>query len=94
VEDEPDVILGTTERTCVVTAVPDESKGERLVVLYLALNGLEVHQLWQQLNSRGLPNIYIPKERDFFQIPELPILGTGKVDLKRIKEMALERTRG
>jgi acyl-[acyl-carrier-protein]-phospholipid O-acyltransferase/long-chain-fatty-acid--[acyl-carrier-protein] ligase len=93
VEDELHVILGTTERTCVVTGVPDESKGERLVVLHLALNGLDVHQLWQKLNSRGLPNLYIPKERDFYQIPELPILGTGKVDLKRIKEMALERTR-
>jgi acyl-[acyl-carrier-protein]-phospholipid O-acyltransferase/long-chain-fatty-acid--[acyl-carrier-protein] ligase len=94
VEDELHGILGTSERTCVVTAVPDESKGERLVVMHLALNGLDVHTLWQQLNSRGLPNIYIPKERDFFQIPELPILGTGKIDLKRIKELALERARG
>jgi acyl-[acyl-carrier-protein]-phospholipid O-acyltransferase/long-chain-fatty-acid--[acyl-carrier-protein] ligase len=79
---------------CIVTGVPDESKGERLIVMHLPLNGLDVHQLWQQLNNRGLPNIYIPKERDFYQIAELPILGTGKVDLKRIKEMALERTRG
>jgi acyl-[acyl-carrier-protein]-phospholipid O-acyltransferase/long-chain-fatty-acid--[acyl-carrier-protein] ligase len=94
VEDELHGILGTSERTCVVTAVPDESKGERLVVMHIALNGLDVHQLWAQLNSRGLPNIYIPKERDFFQIPELPILGTGKIDLKRIKELALERARG
>jgi acyl-[acyl-carrier-protein]-phospholipid O-acyltransferase/long-chain-fatty-acid--[acyl-carrier-protein] ligase len=93
VEDELHGILGTTERTCVVTAVPDESKGERLVVMHLALNGLDVHTLWQQLNNRGLPNIYIPKERDFFQIPEMPILGTGKLDLKRIKELALERAR-
>jgi acyl-[acyl-carrier-protein]-phospholipid O-acyltransferase/long-chain-fatty-acid--[acyl-carrier-protein] ligase len=94
VEDELHKILGTSDRACVVTAVPDEGKGERLVVMHLALNGLDVHQLWQQLNNRGLPNIYIPKERDFFQVPELPILGTGKVDLKRIKEMALERARG
>ena len=93
VEDELHSILNTTDRTCVVTAVPDEGKGERLVVLHLALNGLDVHTLWQQLNNRGLPNIYIPKERDFFQIPEMPILGTGKLDLKRIKELALERAR-
>jgi acyl-[acyl-carrier-protein]-phospholipid O-acyltransferase/long-chain-fatty-acid--[acyl-carrier-protein] ligase len=93
VEDELHRILNTTDRTCVVTAVPDEGKGERLVVLHVALNGLEVHQLWAELSSRGLPNIYVPKERDFFQIPELPVLGTGKLDLKRIKEMALERAR-
>jgi acyl-[acyl-carrier-protein]-phospholipid O-acyltransferase/long-chain-fatty-acid--[acyl-carrier-protein] ligase len=93
VEDELQAIVGSTERTFVVTAVPDESKGERLIVFHLPLNGKDIHQVWQQLNDRGLPNLYVPKERDFFQIPELPILGTGKLDLKRVKEMALERTR-
>jgi acyl-[acyl-carrier-protein]-phospholipid O-acyltransferase/long-chain-fatty-acid--[acyl-carrier-protein] ligase len=93
VEDELHSILGTSERTCVVTAVPDESKGERLIVLHLELNGLDVHMLWMQLSSRGLPNLYVPKERDFFQIAELPLLGSGKLDLKRVKEMALERTK-
>jgi acyl-[acyl-carrier-protein]-phospholipid O-acyltransferase/long-chain-fatty-acid--[acyl-carrier-protein] ligase len=93
VEDELHVILGTSERTCVVTAVPDEAKGERLVVMHMPLDRIDVHQLWQRLNDRGLPNIYIPKERDFYQINEMPILGTGKLDLRRIKEMALERTR-
>jgi acyl-[acyl-carrier-protein]-phospholipid O-acyltransferase/long-chain-fatty-acid--[acyl-carrier-protein] ligase len=94
VEDELHTILGTSDRTCVVTAVPDEGKGERLVVLHTPLNGLNVHQLWERLSDRGLPNIYVPKERDFFQIPELPVLGTGKVDLRRVKELALERARG
>ncbi len=28
-------ILGTSERVCAVTCVPDEARGERLVVLYL-----------------------------------------------------------
>jgi acyl-[acyl-carrier-protein]-phospholipid O-acyltransferase/long-chain-fatty-acid--[acyl-carrier-protein] ligase len=91
VEDELHAIVGTTERTFVVTAVPDQSKGERLIVMHLPLNSGGVCQVWQELNNRGLPNLYIPKERDFFQVPELPVLGTGKVDLKRIKQMALER---
>ena len=30
------------------------------------------------------------EERDFFQVPELPLLGTGKLDLRKVKEMALE----
>jgi acyl-[acyl-carrier-protein]-phospholipid O-acyltransferase/long-chain-fatty-acid--[acyl-carrier-protein] ligase len=93
VEDELHNILGTNERTCVVTAVPDESKGERLIVLHLELNGLDAHMLWAELNTRGLPNLFIPKERDFFQISEMPMLGSGKLDLKRVKEMAMERTR-
>jgi acyl-[acyl-carrier-protein]-phospholipid O-acyltransferase/long-chain-fatty-acid--[acyl-carrier-protein] ligase len=94
VEDQLHAILGTTERACVVTAVPDEARGERLVVLHLDFNGLNVHQVWQQLLGTGLPNLWIPRERDFYQIAELPLLGSGKVDLKRVKELALERAQG
>jgi acyl-[acyl-carrier-protein]-phospholipid O-acyltransferase/long-chain-fatty-acid--[acyl-carrier-protein] ligase len=93
VEEELHIILRTSERTCVVTAIPDERKGERLVVLHLPLCGTDVHSWWQQLCTRGLPNIYIPGQRDFFQVPELPVLGTGKLDLRRCKEKALELAR-
>jgi acyl-[acyl-carrier-protein]-phospholipid O-acyltransferase / long-chain-fatty-acid--[acyl-carrier-protein] ligase len=84
-------ILGTTERQVVVTSVPDEAKGERLVVIHLPLTGTDPRQLLQQLSSRGLPNLWVPRERDFFAIPELPVLGSGKVDLQKIKELALEK---
>jgi acyl-[acyl-carrier-protein]-phospholipid O-acyltransferase/long-chain-fatty-acid--[acyl-carrier-protein] ligase len=93
IETELQTILGAGECSAVVTAVPDESKGERLVVLHLPLNGQDVRQLWQKLNGKGLPNLWVPRERDFFQIPEIPLLGTGKLDLKRIQELALEKTR-
>jgi acyl-[acyl-carrier-protein]-phospholipid O-acyltransferase / long-chain-fatty-acid--[acyl-carrier-protein] ligase len=90
IEDELHAILGTSERICVVTAVPDEAKGERLIVLHM---DMEVTKIWPRLNSLGLPNLWVPRERDFFRIPELPILGTGKLDLKRCKEIALEKTK-
>ncbi|MCC6421715.1 MAG: AMP-binding protein [Gemmataceae bacterium] len=94
IEDELHEIARTTERTFVVTAVPDEGKGERLVVLHVALNsGVDVRQVWTELSGRGLPNLWLPRERDFFQIAELPVLGSGKLDLKRVKELALDRTR-
>jgi acyl-[acyl-carrier-protein]-phospholipid O-acyltransferase/long-chain-fatty-acid--[acyl-carrier-protein] ligase len=91
IEDQLHEILGTTERHFVVTAVPDESKGERLVVIHLPLNGTDTRQLWQKLQSRGLPNLWVPRERDFHTVQELPILGTGKVDLKKVKEIALAK---
>jgi acyl-[acyl-carrier-protein]-phospholipid O-acyltransferase/long-chain-fatty-acid--[acyl-carrier-protein] ligase len=78
---------------CVVVGVPDERKGERLLVFHTPLPNMSVHELWEKLNDRDLPNLWIPSERDFFEIPELPVLGTGKVDLKKIKEMAQERAR-
>jgi acyl-[acyl-carrier-protein]-phospholipid O-acyltransferase/long-chain-fatty-acid--[acyl-carrier-protein] ligase len=93
VEDELHQIVGTTEQTFAVTAVADERKGERLIVLHVPLNGKDVHQVWQSLNSRGLPNLWVPAERDFFEVPELPVLGTGKMDLRRIKEIAQARVK-
>jgi acyl-[acyl-carrier-protein]-phospholipid O-acyltransferase/long-chain-fatty-acid--[acyl-carrier-protein] ligase len=92
IEEEIHAILGTTERVCLVTSVPDERRGERLIVLHTALNGIDQKQLCQRLGARGLPNLWVPGDRDFFLIDELPILGTGKMDLKRAREIALERT--
>lgn len=94
VEEELHAILNTSERICAVTAIPDERKGERIVVLHLPLSGTNVQQVWQQLSDRGLPNIYIPGPRDFFIVDDLPILGSGKLDLKGCKQKALELARG
>ena len=91
IEEELHAILGANERVCAVTSVPDEKRGERVVVLHLPLNGAEVRGLCQQLTERGLPSLGLPGERDFFQVAEMPVLGSGKLDLKRIKELALEK---
>src|SRR5581483_86733 len=88
VEDELHKLLGAEERVLAVTAVPDESKGERLMVLHLPLDGTSLPELWKKLNERGLPNLYIPAQRDFRQVPELPVLGTGKLDLKACQQKA------
>jgi acyl-[acyl-carrier-protein]-phospholipid O-acyltransferase/long-chain-fatty-acid--[acyl-carrier-protein] ligase len=90
VEDELHAILGTTG-LCVVTAVPDEGKGERLVVLHV---GIEVGRVWRELSGKGLPNLWVPRERDFYHVSELPMLGPVKVDLRRCKEIALEKAGG
>ncbi|HVS36909.1 MAG TPA: AMP-binding protein, partial [Gemmataceae bacterium] len=97
VEEELNEALGASERIGAVTCVPDESRGERLVVLYaekaLAEYGWDVAKWQQSLSGRGLPNLWAPSARDFYAVPELPLLGTGKLDLKRLKEMAEELAR-
>jgi acyl-[acyl-carrier-protein]-phospholipid O-acyltransferase/long-chain-fatty-acid--[acyl-carrier-protein] ligase len=85
-------ILGTSERVCAVTCVPDEARGERLVVLYVPQEGVQVRQWCQQLSNRGLPNLWLPSERDFHPVAELPVLGSGKLNLQGVKEMALALT--
>ena len=76
----------------VVTALPDEQRGEKLVAFY-AQNGMSREELWEKLNQSELPKLWIPKREHLYMIDSLPLLGSGKVDLKAIKSMALERTR-
>jgi acyl-[acyl-carrier-protein]-phospholipid O-acyltransferase / long-chain-fatty-acid--[acyl-carrier-protein] ligase len=90
VEEELHQVLKTNDKTFAVTAIPDGKKGERIIVLHLALPETTPQAVWKLLNERGLPNIYVPSQRDFYQVPELPILGSGKLDLKRCKQMAQE----
>ncbi len=93
IEEELHGLLQTSERLLAVAAVPDERKGERLVVLHLATLETPVPQLCRGLSERGLPNLWVPGERDFFAVPQLPLLGSGKLDLKGVKEMALYHSR-
>jgi acyl-[acyl-carrier-protein]-phospholipid O-acyltransferase/long-chain-fatty-acid--[acyl-carrier-protein] ligase len=73
-----------------VTAVPDAKKGERLVVVHKPIDKT-VDQLRAGLSQAGLPNIFIPSGDSFHQVDELPILGSGKLDLRAIKEIAMGR---
>ena len=72
-----------------VAAVPDEKKGERLVVLHTGLP-LGGEELCRRLAQSGLPPIWIPSPDSFRQVETIPVLGTGKLDLKRMKELAIE----
>jgi acyl-[acyl-carrier-protein]-phospholipid O-acyltransferase/long-chain-fatty-acid--[acyl-carrier-protein] ligase len=76
-----------------VTAVPDSKKGERLVVLHRQLPK-PIPQILNELAATGLPNLWLPAKDDFVEVEEIPLLGTGKFDLKAIKSLALERRAG
>ena len=86
VEEALQEALGTEEMTFVVVGKPDKSKGEKLVVLHLPFEK-EIGDLLKSLKSREIPNLWIPKVGDFHQIEEIPLLGTGKLNLKAINEI-------
>lgn len=72
-----------------VTSVPDEKKGERIVVLYKEL-ALLPEQLNAMLKEKKFPNLWIPSLDSYFRIDEIPLLGTGKLDLFSIRQIALK----
>jgi acyl-[acyl-carrier-protein]-phospholipid O-acyltransferase/long-chain-fatty-acid--[acyl-carrier-protein] ligase len=74
-----------------VTAVPDPRKGERLIVLHRPLKK-RVDEILRELSAAGLPNLWIPDADCFFEVDAIPILGTGKLDLRGIKDMAVAKT--
>jgi len=91
IEEKLQELAESAEKIFAVTGVPDGKKGERLVVLHtLALDALK--PVLEKLSSSGLPNLWIPRANQFFQIEELPHLGSGKLDLRRVHEVALERS--
>ena len=89
IEELLHTIAELTEQTFAVTGLPDEKKGERLVVLY-TLEKENLKKITDQLGTSDIPNLWKPKTDQFFKVDELPYLGTGKLDLKAIKTMALE----
>ncbi|HYM13212.1 MAG TPA: acyl-[ACP]--phospholipid O-acyltransferase [Bryobacterales bacterium] len=87
VEEALSRILGDGQ--CVVTGLPDEQRGERLVVLYASPH-VSPGEVWEQLSRSDLPKLWIPKRDSFYRVESIPILGTGKLDLQRVKKMAAE----
>jgi acyl-[acyl-carrier-protein]-phospholipid O-acyltransferase/long-chain-fatty-acid--[acyl-carrier-protein] ligase len=73
--------------TLAVTAVPDERKGERLVVLYTSLP-CPPDELGRKLSEAGLPNLWIPSPDSFVQVEQIPVLGSGKLDLQAMRALA------
>ena len=90
VEENLHELAELTEQTFVVTGVPDEKKGERLVVLYQNLDASAVESVVEKLTGCNLPNLWKPRRAQFFEVGALPYLGTGKLDLKQIKLVAAE----
>jgi len=74
---------------CVVTGLPDERKGERLAVLYTDPT-ITPEELWHRLSATDLPKLWLPKLENIHHVDELPLLGTGKLDLRGVKARALE----
>ena len=91
IEEKLHELAETSEKTFVVTGVPDGKKGERLVVLH-TLAPEDLRAVLEKLSSADLPNLWIPRANQFFQIEELPHLGSGKLDLRRVHEIAKEKS--
>ena len=89
VEEKLHELAGVTEQTFVVTGVTDEKKGERLVVLHKLADG-QLLSCLEKLAQCDLPNLWKPRADQFFRVGNFPLLGTGKLDLRKVREMGVQ----
>src|SRR5437764_3860072 len=76
-----------SERRIAICGVPDEAKGEAL--LLLTADPIEMDKLRAALNESGVPNLWIPKRP--VVVESIPVLASGKLDVKRCQELAAAR---
>jgi len=81
--------LGTGEQLVAVTAIPNEKKGEELIVFHLPQAGTaeELHHL---ISKSSLPNLWKPRPNNYIRIEKMPMLGSGKLDVAELHRIALE----
>jgi acyl-[acyl-carrier-protein]-phospholipid O-acyltransferase/long-chain-fatty-acid--[acyl-carrier-protein] ligase len=92
VEETLHELAESPDQVFAVTALPDDKKGERLVVLH-TLPDVTLARCLTRLATSDLPPLWRPRPDQFVRVEVLPYLGTGKLDLRRVKELAAETTR-
>jgi len=70
-----------------VTGVSDYQKGERLIAVHNHPM-LDVERMIRKLRSLNFPNLWIPKMDSFYYVAQLPIMASGKLDLRALKRLA------
>lgn len=83
-------ITGSDELSLSCTAIPDASKGERVVVVYTPKMGMTPAAVVAALAESELPLLWRPRANDFTEVAQLPTGQTGKLDLKAVKKLAIE----
>src|SRR6266581_2896558 len=79
-------LSGRDERPIAIIGVQDEAKGEALVLLCAV--DIDVSGLRDKLREAGIPNLWIPKRIQ--RVDAIPVLASGKLNLKKCQELALE----
>jgi acyl-[acyl-carrier-protein]-phospholipid O-acyltransferase / long-chain-fatty-acid--[acyl-carrier-protein] ligase len=88
VEEKLHELLQADGQILAVTAIPDEKKGERLVVIHTLKEDL-LRECLEKLSKSDLPALWKPRPDQFLFVEKLPYLGTGKLDLRKLREIAL-----
>ncbi len=88
VERELNDILKPDRRIIAVGGANDARRGEKLLVFYSDETLVNPGALVKQLREKKLPNLWIPHADNFIKVDDLPMLGSGKLDLHRLATLS------
>ena len=57
----------------------------------VSVNDGVIGEILEKVAAQGLSNLFIPARNQFVKVDALPVLGTGKLDLRGVKRLAMER---
>jgi acyl-[acyl-carrier-protein]-phospholipid O-acyltransferase/long-chain-fatty-acid--[acyl-carrier-protein] ligase len=89
IEEKLNELAATSEQVFAVTAVPDEKKGERIMVIH-TLTEAKLAPVLEHFAQCDLPALWKPKPNQFVHVDAIPVLGTGKTDLRAVNALAEE----
>jgi acyl-[acyl-carrier-protein]-phospholipid O-acyltransferase/long-chain-fatty-acid--[acyl-carrier-protein] ligase len=92
IEEKLNELAEITEQVFAVTAVPDDKKGERIMVIH-TLPEAKLASVLDRFTQCDLPALWKPKPNQFIHADVIPLLGTGKADLRAIKALAEEASK-
>ena len=93
IEEKLHDLAGSAEHVFAVTSLPDEKKGERIAVI-TTLSEVRLIPVLEKLSLCDLPALWKPKPNLFFHVESLPMLGTGKTDLRGVRLLATSIAQG
>jgi acyl-[acyl-carrier-protein]-phospholipid O-acyltransferase/long-chain-fatty-acid--[acyl-carrier-protein] ligase len=87
IEEKLQELSDAAEQVFAVTSVADEKKGERILVVH-TLADEALQKTIEKFAQSDLPTLWKPKTNQFLRVDSIPVLGTGKVDLRGVKNLA------
>ena len=72
----------------IVTAIEDEKKGEKIILLLSSCEVLDLHKIKHNLIEKFENKLMLP--HGIYQVSQIPKIGSGKKDFKRAKSLAQE----
>jgi acyl-[acyl-carrier-protein]-phospholipid O-acyltransferase/long-chain-fatty-acid--[acyl-carrier-protein] ligase len=91
VEEEYLRALGEPGSVLAVTSIPDDRRGERLIVFHTDAAG-DAASLHAILTASSIPNLWKPDRDAYRRIESIPMTGTGKLDIRHLRRLAEQET--